>query len=154
MFLRGVSTSYSTAVADWLIVGSLRIKVLKHIVVSALLLLRIQVRHWSWFYKDRIQGAVFFQTTRLLGYITMVIFVIVNCIFYHIITMNWWYRNMSLTASITCIRTNAFCISCLRATLFFSVESVDRLMNETHELGGSTIAVDRATPKVLMRFKL
>ncbi|CAM6046692.1 unnamed protein product [Sphagnum compactum] len=26
-------------------------------------------------------------------------------------------------------------------------ESVDRLMNESHELGGSTIAVDRATPK-------
>jgi len=30
---------------------------------------------------------------------------------------------------------------------FEQPESVDRLMNETHELGGSTIAVDRATPK-------
>ncbi|KAG0579799.1 hypothetical protein KC19_4G124000 [Ceratodon purpureus] len=30
---------------------------------------------------------------------------------------------------------------------FENPESVDRLMNETHELGGSTIAVDRATPK-------
>lgn len=27
-------------------------------------------------------------------------------------------------------------------------ESVDKLMSESHELGGSTIAVDRATPKV------
>jgi hypothetical protein len=35
-------------------------------------------------------------------------------------------------------------------TVFCSLESVDRLMNETHELGGSTIAVDRATPKVIM----
>jgi len=31
---------------------------------------------------------------------------------------------------------------------YFFAESVDRLMNESHELGGSTIAVDRATPKV------
>lgn len=30
---------------------------------------------------------------------------------------------------------------------FESPDSVDKLMNETHELGGSTIAVDRATPK-------
>ena len=35
-------------------------------------------------------------------------------------------------------------------TVFCFLESVDRLMNETHELGGSTIAVDRATPKVIM----
>lgn len=27
------------------------------------------------------------------------------------------------------------------------VESVDSLMAETHELGGSTVVVDRATPK-------
>lgn len=30
---------------------------------------------------------------------------------------------------------------------FENPDSVDKLMNETHELGGSTIAVDRATPK-------
>lgn len=29
-------------------------------------------------------------------------------------------------------------------------ESVDKLMDETHELGGSTIVVDRATPKVIL----
>uniref|UniRef100_A0A7C8ZNM7 RRM domain-containing protein n=1 Tax=Opuntia streptacantha TaxID=393608 RepID=A0A7C8ZNM7_OPUST len=30
---------------------------------------------------------------------------------------------------------------------FASAESVDNLMNDTHELGGSNVAVDRATPK-------
>ncbi|KAI8535132.1 uncharacterized protein LOC131303700 [Rhododendron vialii] len=30
---------------------------------------------------------------------------------------------------------------------FASAESVDKLMDETHELGGSTVVVDRATPK-------
>ncbi|KAI5064850.1 hypothetical protein GOP47_0019545 [Adiantum capillus-veneris] len=30
---------------------------------------------------------------------------------------------------------------------FDNAESVDRIMNETHELGGSLVAVDRATPK-------
>ena len=42
-----------------------------------------------------------------------------------------------------------FLLTC-HPVFFFPVESVDRLMNETHELGGSTIAVDRATPKVRM----
>lgn len=31
--------------------------------------------------------------------------------------------------------------------MFVVTESVDDLMAETHELGGSTIVVDRATPK-------
>lgn len=31
--------------------------------------------------------------------------------------------------------------------MFVVTESVDDLMVETHELGGSTIFVDRATPK-------
>lgn len=30
-------------------------------------------------------------------------------------------------------------------------ESVDKLMDETHELGGSTVVVDRATPKVIWK---
>jgi hypothetical protein len=29
-----------------------------------------------------------------------------------------------------------------------STDSVDKLMDESHELGGSTVVVDRATPKV------
>lgn len=34
-------------------------------------------------------------------------------------------------------------------TLAYPVaDSVDSLMGETHELGGSTVVVDRATPKV------
>jgi len=31
-------------------------------------------------------------------------------------------------------------------------ESVDNLMNDSHELGGSTVVVDRATPKVSRQF--
>lgn len=31
----------------------------------------------------------------------------------------------------------------------YNAESVDSLMNDTHELGGSNVVVDRATPKVI-----
>lgn len=37
---------------------------------------------------------------------------------------------------------------------FYVTESVDNLMAETHELGGSTIVVDRATPKASYRARL
>lgn len=80
----------------------------------------------------------------------MVIFVIVNYIYSHVITMTMYDHSMYLSTTITSIGINSFFISSLHIPLFCSVESVDRLMNETHELGGSTIAVDRATPKVLM----
>lgn len=33
-------------------------------------------------------------------------------------------------------------------SVLLAADAVDKLMSETHELGGSTIAVDRATPKV------
>ena len=33
----------------------------------------------------------------------------------------------------------------------YHADSVDNLMNDTHELGGSTVVVDRATPKVIKR---
>lgn len=36
-------------------------------------------------------------------------------------------------------------------TVAYHAESVDSLMNDTHELGGSTVVVDRATPKVINR---
>lgn len=32
--------------------------------------------------------------------------------------------------------------------VFHVVDSVETLMGDTHELGGSAVAVDRATPKV------
>lgn len=35
---------------------------------------------------------------------------------------------------------------------FACTESVDTIMTETHELGGSTVVVDRATPKVALKF--
>lgn len=39
---------------------------------------------------------------------------------------------------------------CISSSLSLSVaESVDNLMAETHELGGSNVVVDRATPKVI-----
>lgn len=33
---------------------------------------------------------------------------------------------------------------------FLIAESVDSLMGDTHELGGSAVVVDRATPKVVL----
>ena len=35
----------------------------------------------------------------------------------------------------------------LSLSVFCLADSVDNLMAETHELGGSTVVVDRATPK-------
>lgn len=42
-------------------------------------------------------------------------------------------------------------ITCLQHFLHIATEAVDDLMGETHELGGSTVVVDRATPKVAFR---
>lgn len=40
-------------------------------------------------------------------------------------------------------------IDFLNLITMLDADSVDSLMNDTHELGGSTVVVDRATPKAI-----
>jgi hypothetical protein len=94
-----IFTIHSVPIADLLIVGLFRIKVLRHIAGLALLLSKIQVRHGHGSTRSgrdfRVQFAL---NLLLLGHMVLPVSVVMNCTLYRIILL------LRLSAIMTCIQ--------------------------------------------------